>query len=202
MHPTRRQKAVLEAIQEHIAEHGRPPTLQEIAVRCGLSSVATVHRHLSLLQERGLLRRRRSRRRGIELRPAAQTTMAAQVPHLGTLESGRPIEPLPGEPFASLPRELIRRAAATFVVRVRGDALRAHQILEGDLIIAERRERQADGDLVVIVNADRAGGLGSIESDRGALRVRPLDGAGAVAPLSAGSLRIEGVVTGLLRTYV
>src|SRR5262245_20735109 len=202
MHPTRRQKAVLEAIQEHLAEHGRPPTLQEIAERCGLSSVATVHRHLSLLQERGLLRRRRSRRRGIELRPAAQTTMAAQVTHLGTLESGRPIEPLPGEPFASLPRELIRRAAATFVGRVRGDALCAPQILEGDLIIAERRERHSEADLVVVVPGSREGGLGSIESERGALRVRPLDVARSGTPWPADSVTIEGVVTGLLRTYI
>ena len=201
MHPTRRQKAVLDVVQDYIAEHGRPPTLQEIAGRCGLSSVATVHRHLSLLQERGLLKRRRSRRRGIELRPAAQTTMATQVAHLGILESGRPIEPLPGEPFAALPRELIRRAAATFVLRVRGDALRAHQILAGDLIIAERRDRPADGDLVVIVHPAREGGLGSIETERGALRVRALDGARAGTPLSPESVRIEGVVTGLLRTY-
>ena len=112
-----------------------------------------------------------------------------------------PIEPLPGEPFAALPRELIRRAAATFVVRVRGDALRAHQILEGDLIIAERREKHADGDLVVIVNAGREGGLGSIETERGSLRVRPLDGARSGTVLSPESVRIEGVVTGLLRTY-
>ena len=95
MLPTRRQKAVLEAIEEHLSETGQTPTLLEIAKRCGLSSVATVHRHLALLQERGLLKRRRSRRRGIELRPAARTSLAVSVPLLGILGAETPVASMP-----------------------------------------------------------------------------------------------------------
>jgi repressor LexA len=180
--PTRRQKAVLEAIEEHLSETGQAPTLLEIARRCGLSSVATVHRHLALLQERGLLKRRRSRRRGIELRPAARTSPAVSVPLLGMLAPDRPIQPLPDESTVALPRELVRRPAETFVLRVKGDALRDEQILDGDLLIAERREQRRDGEAIVAVLS------GGNALFRQAARARD-------------SERVLGVVTGLLRRY-
>lgn len=182
MLPTRRQKAVLEAIEEHLAETGQAPTLIEIARRCGLSSVATVHRHLALLQERGLLKRRRSRRRGIELRPAARSSPAVTVPLLGTLTPERPIQPVAGQETVALPRELVRRPSETFVLRVKGDGLRDDQILDGDWLIAERREQSKDGEPIVAV-------LGS---------------GGAVlknATRARDSERVLGVLTGLLRRY-
>lgn len=182
MLPTRRQKAVLEAIEAHLSETGQPPTLVEIARRCGLSSVATVHRHLALLQDRGLLKRRRSRRRGIELRPAARSSPAVTVPLLGTMTPERPIEAIPSAATVSLPRELVRRPSETFVLQVKGDALRADQILDGDLLIAERREQRRDGEPCVAV---QAGGGAILKS-------------GARARESE---RVLGVLTGLLRRY-
>jgi len=181
MLPTRRQKAVLEAIEAHLSETGQPPTLVEIARRCGLSSVATVHRHLALLQDRGLLKRRRSRRRGIELRPAARSSPAVTVPLLGTITPERPIEAA-AVATVSLPRELVRRPAETFVLQVKGDALRDDQILDGDLLIAERREQRRDGEPCVAV---QAGGGAVLKS-------------GARARESE---RVLGVLTGLLRRY-
>jgi repressor LexA len=182
MLPTRRQKAVLEAIEEHLTETGQPPTLVEIARRCGLSSVATVHRHLALLQERGLLKRRRSRRRGIELRAAARCSPAVTVPLLGLLTPERPIQPVPEQETVALPRELVRRPSETFVLKVKGDALREEQILDGDLLIAERREPGRDGETVVSVMVS-GGAL-----FRSSARAREAE-------------RVLGVVTGLLRRY-
>jgi len=190
MLPTRRQKAVLEAIEEHLSETGQTPTLLEIARRCGLSSVATVHRHLALLQERGLLKRRRSRRRGIELRPAARTSLAVSVPLLGILGAEAPIASMPDASVA-LPRELVRRPAETFALRVQGDALRADQILDGDLLIAERREPRSEGESVVEILAGGVAILTAAGRGREVVRDRRRD----EAP------RVLGVVTALLRQY-
>jgi repressor LexA len=184
---------VLDAIEEHLSETGQTPTLQEIARRCGLSSVATVHRHLALLQERGLLKRRRSRRRGIELKPAARSSMALSVPLLGLLVPERPIESVHGSDSVALPRELVRRPAETFALRVKGDGLRPEQILDGDLLIAERREQRRDGETVVEVLAGGEAILRPAGRERGrdVSRDRRRDD----AP------RVLGVVTGLLRRY-
>lgn len=191
MLPTRRQKAVLEAIEEHLSETGQTPTLLEIAKRCGLSSVATVHRHLALLQERGLLKRRRSRRRGIELRPAARTSLAVSVPLLGILGAETPVASMPEHASVALPRELVRRPAETFALRVQGDALRADQILDGDLLIAERREPRREGESVVEILAGGAAILTAAGRGREIVRDRRRDE----------SPRVLGVVTALLRQY-
>ena len=198
MLPTRRQKAVLDAIEEHLTETGQTPTLNEIAKRCGLSSVATVHRHLALLQERGLLKRRRSRRRGIELKAAARSSFAVSVPLLGCLSADKPIEPIPESASVALPRELVRRPSETFVLRVRGDALRPEQILDGDLLIAERREQCRDGEAVVEILAGGEAVLRPAGRDRGrdAARDRRREDDRRRA-----DGRVLGVVTGLLRRY-
>ena len=201
MHPTRRQKAVLDAIQKHLAETGHPPTLLEIARRCGLSSVATVHRHVALLQERGLLRRRRSRRRGIELKPAARRTQAPTLPLLGSIAAGRPIEALVDEQQAVLPRELVRRPGESYVLRVHGDSMRDEQILDGDLIVVERREQAVDGDVVVALIDGREATLKTFCRERGRIRLQPANPAIPPIDVDPSALRIQGIVTGLFRRF-
>lgn len=201
MLPTRRQKAVLDAIQEHIAEAGRPPTLQEIARRCGLSSVATVHRHVALLQERGLLKRRRSRRRGIEIKAAARRSLAVELPLLGAITAGRPIEALPGEQTAIVPRILVRRPEDTFVLRVNGDSMRDEQILDGDLVVVERRERAEDGEVVVALIEGRDAALKTYRQERGRIRLQPANPAVEPIEVRPADLRIQGIVTGLFRRF-
>ena len=93
MLPTHRQREILEAIRSHVARHGRAPTLMEIARRVGLASVSTVHKHLELLEERGLVRRRRKgRRQAIDLLPQARRGSAVAVPLLGRIAAGLPIK--------------------------------------------------------------------------------------------------------------
>lgn len=200
MLPTRRQKAVLEAIQEHIAATGRMPTLNELAQRCGLSSVATVHRHVALLQERGLLRRRRGRRRGIELKAAARTSAALSLPVAGAFHPGRPIETTVENEAAAVPRDFVRRENASFALRVRGDALRAAQILDGDLIVLERGEAGSEGAMVVAESGQRGAALGTFGGDRTRLRLAAAP-ADSEAEMTASDWRVCGVVVGLIRRF-
>lgn len=200
MLPTRRQKAVLDAIQEHVAETGRMPTLHELARRCGLSSVATVHRHVALLQERGLVRRRRGRRRGIELKAAARSSAALALPVAGTFLPGRPIETHANPESAAVPRDFVRRDGSAYALRVRGDGLRAAQILDGDLIVLERAAHGAEGDLVVADLGARGAALGWVRPGRGRLRLAaPPEG--AADEVQSSDFKIHGVVLGLLRRF-
>jgi len=201
MLPTRRQKAVLEAIQSHVAETGEMPTLHEIALRCGLSSVATVHRHVALLQERGLLRRRRSRRRGIELRPAARCSPAVAVPVIGKFAPGKPIERLTDAPPAAVPREMVPRPADTFALMIGGDALSGEQILDGDVLVLERRARPAEGAVVVAIGPGEDASLRTVRRERGRLYLAPHGGAPHRGETSGDEPVAHGVVLGLLRRF-
>ena len=200
MYPTRRQKVILDVIQQHIAEHGQPPTLVEIARRCGLSSLATVHRHLALLQERGLLKRRKGRRRGIELRPAARATFAVGVPLLGTIAAGRPIEAVQDERIVAIPRGLAR-PGSTYVLQVRGDSMRDEQIHDGDYVVIEKRDHALDGEVVVALLERREATLKTLRHEPGRVRLQPANASMPPIVVRPADVEIQGVVTALIRRY-
>jgi len=199
--PTHRQRQILETIRSHVARHGRAPTLKEIARRVGLSSVSTVHKHLELLETRGLVRRRRKRgRRTIDLLPQAQSGSAVQVPLLGRIAAGRPIEAIADERSLPLPRDLIG-GGRTYVLEVKGDSMVQEQIREGDYIVVEERSTARNGEVVVALIDGREATLKTLRRDKGRLRLQPAHPAMAPIIVRPEALRIQGVARGLLRVY-
>jgi repressor LexA len=200
MHPTRRQKEILDQIRSFIAEKGYAPSLAEIARRCGLSSVSTVHKHLTLMQERGLLRRRKSRRRGIELLPVPSPAVATEVPLLGTIAAGQPIEAVADERTVAIPRELQGRGR-TYVLKVRGDSMVDEQIRDGDLVVVEDRPEARDGEMVVALLDGREATLKTLYRERSRVRLQPANPSLRPIYVRPQDLRIQGVVTGVIRRF-
>ena len=91
---TKRQKQVLDFVRGHVRSRGYAPTIAEIRRHLGLGSVATVHKHLRLLQEKGAVRRLPHRSRALEVCDVTPAARAARVRLLGTVAAGTPIEPL------------------------------------------------------------------------------------------------------------
>jgi repressor LexA len=199
--PTRRQKEILEALRVLSAERGRTPTLAEIAGRTGLASISTVHKHLALLEERGLLkRRRRGRRRGADLLPSAQGGAAVEVPLLGRIVAGRPIETIADPRTVLLPKELTRNGR-TYVLQVKGDSMVEEQILDGDYVIVEERATPRDGEVVVALVDGREATLKTYRRDKGRVRLVPAHPSMKPIVIRPESLRVQGIVSGLLRRY-
>ncbi len=201
MLPTHRQREILEAIRSHLARHGRPPTLKEIARRVGLASVSTVHKHLELLEARGVVRRRRKRGRpAIELLPPAHGGSAVQVPLLGRIAAGRPIEAIADERAVPLPRDLTG-GERTYLLEVKGDSMIQEQIREGDYIVVEERRTARNGEVVVALIDGREATLKTLRRDRGRIYLQPAHPAMEPIIVRPEALRIQGVVRGLLRAY-
>jgi repressor LexA len=202
MMPTRRQKEILEALRALGAERGRGPTLAEIARRVGLASVSTVHKHLELLEARGLLkRRRRGRRREMELLPAARSGAALEVPLLGRIVAGRPIETIAEMRAVALPRDMAR-GSRVYVLQVRGDSMMDEQILDGDYVVVEERSAARNGEVVVALIEGREATLKTYRRAGGRIRLVPAHPSMAPIEVRPEALRIQGVVIGLLRPYV
>ena len=89
---TKRQREILDYLGEFIQQHGYAPSLEEIGRRFGLSSLATVHKHLTNLQEKGFIRRAWNRSRSVELVPTRGGGRALELPLLGFVAAGAPIE--------------------------------------------------------------------------------------------------------------
>ena len=113
---TRRQREIYDFVCGFIDEHGYSPSLEEIGARFGLSSVATVHKHVHQLVAKGWLRKSWNRARSLE--PAADEGVAqVGLPLLGVVAAGAPIEPIEIEERIAVPADLVRRPDACFALR-------------------------------------------------------------------------------------
>ncbi len=210
MYLTRRQREVFEFIRAFIEQNSYSPSLEEIAKGMELSSLATVHKHLTNLATKGLIKRHWNRGRGIELvsdmnQPNMvdmQLGAAYQLPLKGTVAAGLPIEAYEsGTETLSVPSEMVRDAESTFVLRVRGDSMVEDGILEGDLIIVERRATARNGQVVVaLVNGSEAT-VKRFYLEGDTVRLQPANSLMAPIYTMAKDVEVQGLVIGLMRHF-
>ncbi len=206
MYLTRRQREILDFITEQIEGNGYAPSMEEIGARFGLTSTATVHKHLSNLEQKGYIRRSSGRSRAIELRGPEGSVEgevvggALAVPLLGRIAAGRPIEALSVPEQIELPASLVGRHE-TFVLQVAGDSMIGEQIRDGDYVVVERRETAREGQIVVALIGEDATLKRFYHEPDGSVRLQPANPAFSPIILRQGQFRVQGVVTAMLRKY-
>ena len=196
---TKRQKELLDYVRTYIAANGYAPTLEEIGRHFSLASLATVHKHLTNLERKGRIRRHANQSRALEVVPDPTVGRAVQVPLLGRVAAGTPIEAVETPESVTLPEELLGRGE-TFALRVRGDSMIGDGILDGDLVVVESRATADNGSTVVaVVRGDAT--VKKIYRERG--RVRLVAANERVPPIvaRADEVQIRGVVIAVLRRY-
>jgi repressor LexA len=196
---TRRQREIYDFVTEFIEARGYSPSLEEIGERFGLSSVATVHKHVQHLVQKGWLRKGWNRSRSVEPIERAGAG-AVELPLLGVVAAGAPIESVPVEERISVPREMVGRAE-TFVLRVRGDSMIDEHIQDGDHVVVERRREARNGETVVARIRGSETTLKKFHRRGAKVVLEPANQALRPIEVPAAEVEIEGVVRGLLRTY-
>ncbi|HSM13704.1 MAG TPA: transcriptional repressor LexA [Thermoanaerobaculia bacterium] len=200
---TERQKAILEFIQDFRRERGVAPTHREICEHFGFSSYGTAYKHLKLLAEKGYLRRDRHQRRGLELLPSAGVAdeVEAELPFLGRIAAGRPIEAVSGDETIGVPRLLFgERPQEHYVLRVAGDSMIEEGIHDGDWVVVERRDRARPGEMVVALLGDEVT-LKRFYPEGEQVRLQPSNPTMAPLRVRAVDVRVQGIVVGLMRRY-
>ena len=206
---TRRQREIFDFISGFVAEQGYSPSLEEIAAAFGLSSVATVHKHVKHLVDKGYLRKAWNRSRSVEPVPEEEAPQSVHLPILGTVAAGRPIEAI--EPDAavaeqvSVPMDLLPRMVPGrkdhYVLRVRGDSMIEDQICDGDLVVIEGRNEAQNGDTVVaLVDGDEAT-LKRFYRSGAEVKLVPANSSMQPMEYHASQVEIRGVVRGLMRSF-
>lgn len=198
---TRRQRQVYDFICQFVEANGYSPSLEEIGAHFGLASVATVHKHIQHLVAKGFLRKAWNRSRSLEPVPEAASE-ALDVPILGTVAAGRPIEAIEdASESIRVPAQMMGRPGETFALRVRGDSMIEDQICDGDVVIVESRLEARDGETVVaLVGGDEAT-LKRFYRRGSQVRLVPANSNMEPLELPAADVQIRGVVRGLVRTY-
>ena len=201
MHLTRRQKEILDFLARHIERKGYAPTIEEIGEHFGLSSLATVHKHLTNLQQKGLIKREWNRSRALELIPADVKVRAVELPLLGRVAAGTPIEAVSGSETIFVPEDMVGRRD-TYVLQVKGDSMIDEHIRDGDYVIVESRKSARDGEMVIaLLEGERVTLKKLYRESGGRVRLQPANARLKPMYVDGDALRIQGVVIGVLRKY-
>ena len=198
---TRRQREIYDFICSFVDEHGYSPSLEEIGGHFGLSSVATVHKHVQHLVEKGMLRKAWNRSRSVEPVEARPAASVVSLPLLGVVAAGAPIEAIEVPETIDVPRQLVPRRGDCFVLRVRGDSMIEDQICDGDFVVVESRPEARNGETVVaLVDGDEAT-LKRFYRHGRRVRLQPANSSMKPIEVAASQVQVRGVVRGLLRQY-
>ncbi len=198
---TRRQREIYEYVRDFVAERGYSPSLEEIGEHFGLSSVATVHKHVHHLVEKGHLRKAWNRSRSLEPVEGQEGAGGVEVPLLGVVAAGAPIEAIEVPERIALPPEMVRRRDETFVLRVRGDSMIEEQIRDGDYVVVERRKEARNGETVVALVGGSEATLKKFYRRGSKVVLEPANQALRPIEVPAAQVELQGVVRGLLRQY-
>ena len=197
---TKRQREILDYLNDFIQQHGYAPSLEEIGRRFNLSSLATVHKHLTNLQEKGFIRRAWNRSRSVEVIEARTQVRAVELPMLGYVAAGSPIEAVPSQETIAVPEALAGKRDS-YVLRVRGNSMIDEQIRDGDFVIIEDRRTAADGETVVALIGGSDVTLKKLYRERDRIRLQPANPTMEPIYVAADQVQVQGVVVGIMRKY-
>lgn len=195
---TRRQQQALEFIRSYIARHAHAPSLSEIADGMGVASVSLAHRYTQALAEAGHINLLPGRKRAIEI--ADKKRPAHVLPLIGKIAAGQPIEALPGHDEIDL--SVFFMGPDRFVLRVQGDSMVDDGILDGDMVIVEKRVTANNGEIVVALIDGTDATLKRFQHNRDdSVTLRPANATMPPLRYSAKRVQIQGVVVGQMRSY-
>lgn len=199
---TKRQNDVLKCVKEFIVSHGYPPTVREIGKELDISSPATIQAHLNKLETKGFIRKGSSRNRAIELLVKnefeQENELVTEVPLLGKITAGSPIEAIemPDEYFA-LPSYLLPKGKEVFTLKVEGTSMINAGILDGDIVIVERRSHARNGEIVVAMTDENEVTLKTFYKEKRHFRLQPEND--TMDPIILDNVVILGKAIGLYR---
>lgn len=198
----KRQKQILGFLSQYIQKYGYSPTLQEIAEALGVSSLATVHEHLQAMVKKRIIKKFEGAVRGLEIvdKSLGELTKGVEIPLLGFIAAGSPIEPYT-DPNASLlvAPDLLSGKKRAFVLRVKGRSMIEEGILDGDYVVVEEQETAKNGDLVVAILENGFATLKRFFKEATRVRLEPANS--QMAPIFARQVRIQGKVVGVIRRF-
>jgi repressor LexA len=199
---TKRQREILTYLTTYSEQNGFAPSFEEIAENFSYSSLATVHEHLTNLERKGYIKRSYNESRAIEIMPTEYGARSVDLPLLGSVAAGYPIEAVETNETLAVPDSFIGRAGNHFVLRVRGNSMIEEQIRDGDFVVVNERQRADNGEMVIaLVNGTSATVKKYYRERDGRIRLQPANETMAPIYVHENDVSIQGIVVGVLRRY-
>jgi repressor LexA len=199
---TKRQREILNYLSAYAEENGYAPSFEEIARQFNYNSLATVHEHLSNLERKGYIRRAFNESRAIEILPSDAMPRAVELPLLGSVAAGLPIEAIEVDETVHVPENLVRRPGGHYVLRVRGNSMIDEQIRDGDFVVINERRSVDDGETVIALIDNSSATVKKFYRERdGRIRLQPANDTMTPIYVHENDVTIQGVVVGVMRQY-
>lgn len=203
----KRQRQIVEFIQNFIKKYGYSPTLMEIARAMGLSSPATIYEHLRALEKKGIVKRNSGEVRGleivqeVELAIDSEPSLGVELPLLGYIHAGKPLEPY-DDPTATfkVSANLVPQNKIAFVLQVKGDSMIEDGIIPGDYVVLVKEDNIKNGDVVVALLENGLATLKKFFKEDGQIKLMPANS--KMQPIYATDVQVQGKLTALIRKYV
>jgi repressor LexA len=199
---TKRQREILNYLTVYTEQNGFAPSFEEIAENFGYNSLATVHEHLTNLERKGYIKRSYNESRAIEILPSEASPRAVELPLLGSVAAGMPIEALESNETFCVPDNMIGRGGNHYVLRVRGNSMVDEQIKDGDFVVVNQRERADNGETVIaLINGNSATVKRYYRERDGRIRLQPANETMQPIYVHENDITIQGIVVGVMRRY-
>jgi repressor LexA len=203
---TQRQREILEYITRFIERHGYEPSYAQIARHFSVSSKATIAKHIGALERQGLLARRRADGAfGLSVQPEEiDLDAVCEVPLLGRIAAGAPIDTVEDSERVAIPRFLLGRVRPNrvYALRVAGDSMIDEHICDGDIALIENRTEARDGEIVVALVEGVRATLKRLYRFGMEVELRPANAQHAPIRMHASKVAVQGIFRGLLRPAV
>jgi repressor LexA len=200
----KKQRQILDFMRQHVQMTGSAPTLRQIADAIGVSSLATVHEHLTTMEEKSLIKRGKGRNRTVEFLNGTDVDLseaAVDVPILGFIAAGAPIEPYTDPNAAmAIPNAFLSPKKRTYVLQVRGESMIEDGIMDGDFVVIEQTDIADNGEIVVALLDNGMATLKRFFKETTRIRLEPANS--KMQPIFVKNVTIQGKVVGLIRKYI
>ncbi|MBX9854134.1 MAG: transcriptional repressor LexA [Gemmatimonadaceae bacterium] len=199
---TKRQREILSFLSEYNEVNGFAPSFEEIASRFNYNSLATVHEHLTNLERKGYIKRSYNESRAIEILPSEVYQRAVELPLLGSVAAGAPIEAMHAGETMAVPDGFLRKSGSHYVLRVRGDSMIEEHIRDGDYVVINDKQAADNGEMVIaLVDGGGATVKRYYRERDGRIRLQPANETMQPLFVHEDDVRIQGIVVGVLRRY-
>ncbi|OGH00098.1 MAG: repressor LexA [Candidatus Lambdaproteobacteria bacterium RIFOXYD1_FULL_56_27] len=204
---TRKQQGILDYISKYIEDHQYPPSVRDIAAHFDLASAGGVHKHLKNLCEKGYISLDPNVSRSIrvlkDVSGFAPTHGGAvvELPLLGSVAAGQPIEHFTEGETLALPESMVRRPDRSFVLRVRGNSMVEEAILDGDYVVVEKQEQADNGEMVIAMINFKEATLKRFYHEGKRIRLQPSNFEMEPIYVDPREVSIQGVVRAVWRSY-
>ena len=197
---TKKQAQIKDFIARYSEEHGYAPSLTEIRDEFGISTISTVHEHLSNLAEKGVIKRLKGVARSLELVNLKSMAETMSVPLVGVITAGKPIEAIevPDEAI-EIAKDRRFQEGELYALRVRGNSMIGDGIFDGDFAIIKKQSWADNGDTAVAVVDDNEATLKKYYKEKGRIRLQPANP--TFSPIFRKEVEIRGVVVKIIRDF-